>query len=550
MADVRVDHVNFSSLNELSGYLRRKKPLLIILDFRYYNEDMVQKLSSISKLIIFDSLKPFNTQRSVIYFNPTTPIKYKYLSENNFIYEGIEYLPLNKQLVKYLDKKPAKSNAVYIGFGNSDPNKLSLKILKILKITGTNKKIILNIGKYFNTRYRLALIKFLFENFKDHRIVENKENIMDELSQCDFLITSFSITALEGLLLSRKVGLYNNSSYHRKLSGSFTPFYYLGTYPFSFNFQLKHRLKKFLSNTAYKSFIEGKNNNRNIIEIISKAAGTVPLPKKILNCPVCSSKKIKLILNQLEKQIFHCGDCKSKFLNTAREKDPSEIYQNAYFNEEYRKQYGKTYLEDRDNILKLAARRLETISNLIKGEIKNKTILDAGCAYGFFLEKARSFSLNPTGIEIEKNAVKYIKNKLKIRIINGNFLDHHFNEKYDVITFWYVLEHFPDPEVVINKILKILKPGGLLCLAVPGGNSPFYRFNKKEWLRFYPEDHFFYYSEKGINILLKRKGFKLLRTRPAGFHPERYKNCPAFLLPLLKLTGQGDTMELYFKLKK
>ncbi len=545
--DTSQGSAHFQNKDSLIKYILEEKPLFVIMDFMYYPAKLVKKISHICRLILFDSIKRFSSEKSIIYFNSTTPIKYKYLNKNCFIYEGLDYLPLNKDLVKYLTKKETDNKGLFICFGNSDPHRLSLKVLKVLKHIKLPGKLCLNIGKYCNREYKQEIKKYLKEHFTDYRTVENKESIIPELFRNNFLITSFSITALEGLLLLKKVGLYNNSTYHTRLSKFINGFYYLGTRPFSKKFQIKPKLKKFLSSPPCNLFGEYKNNNKNIIKIISRAEKTAFSKDRTDTCPACNKKNIKLILNHTDKQIYHCMACKSKFLIISRDKNILKIYKNTYFNEEYKEQYGKTYLEDKDNILKLAQARLEIISSLLEGKTEGKKILDIGSAYGFFLDRARSFNFNPSGIEIEKKACAYAKNKLKIKMINNSFLKADLNKKFDIITLWYVLEHFPDPEAVLNKILSILNPGGLLCLSLPNGNSPFYHFNRKEWLKLHPDDHFIDYSVKGIRSFLKRKGFCLVKKNITGFHPERYKKCPCILRPFLKLFKQGDTMELYFK---
>ncbi len=545
--DLNADYIYFQSKNNLIAYIRQEKPLFIVLDFRYYQEKLVKKLSSFSKLIILDSKQVFETQKIKLYLNPITPLKYRYLTPNNFIYEGLEYLPLNKYLLKYVRKKPESKNNLFICFGNNDPNKLSLKVLKALKKIRPDYIICLNIGKYCNAYYRVTLKKYLIKHFSNYRIIENKESIIPEIFFCKYLITSFSITALEGLLLSKHTGLYNNSCYHTKLSNNYNGFGYLGTYPFSLNFHLEKKLRKFFSDHNTYASINLNNNNQNILKIIKKMEKIENFPDKLELCPVCKSPKTALILNQIDKQIYHCKKCKSKFLKTNKKQNLKNTYNKSYFNEEYKQQYGKTYLEDKDNILKLADQRLSIISKILNGKTKNKKILDIGCAYGFFLEKALAFNFKPSGLEIEKSAVRYIKKRLKIEIIHKDFLKYGFNETFDVITLWYVLEHFPEPDRVISKILTILKPQGLLCLSMPNANGPFYRFNKKEWLNRHPDDHFIDYSIKGIQQFLKNKGYVLIKKRMGGFHPERYARFPRFLLPFFRLLNKRDTMELYFQ---
>ncbi len=539
----------FSSLNPLLNYIKNKKPAFVILDFMFYNKNVVKKISMMTQLVIMDSTKIYHNIGKAVYINSTTPLSFKYLNNNTLVYEGMEYLPLTQEMKNYSKKKPFFNNNVFICFGNSDPNQLSIKILKILNKNNFKNKIILNIGKFFNTQYRLNLKKYITANFNNYYVIKNTDNIIPFIYKCYYLITSFSITGIEGILLLRKVGLYNNSCYHTSLSKTFNNFFYLGTYPYTLPYFIKKNLNLFFSKSVDTHFLPLKNYNQNLINIFKQLKKTSKLPFQInLNiCPICRHKNIKLILNQLNRQIYHCVYCKSKFLYIKKDKSPFKKYKHSYFNKEYKQQYGKTYIADKENISRMALNRLKIIVKLLKGQIRNKKILDIGCAYGFFLKRAKTMGFISIGIEIEKNAVCYSKTKLKIKTLQADFLKYKFKEKFNVITLWYVIEHFKNQGIIINKIKTILKPGGLLCLSVPNGNGPFYWFNKKQWLETHPDDHFFDYSLKGIKIFLKKNGFKLIKKQITGFHPERYIGCPGLIKPLLKLLKYGDTMELYFK---
>ncbi|MBU1077153.1 MAG: methyltransferase domain-containing protein [Spirochaetes bacterium] len=541
----------FKDRENLLSYIKKKDPSFIVLDFRYHKKNLIHRLSLMAPLILLDAIGIVPSSQRIFYINPTTPLSYRYLDESSFNYDGAEYLPVNRELLRYAHKKQNMDNNVFLSFGNSDPNKLTLKMAKQIKKINFQSTLFISIGKYFRHQYKAVLESYVKSNFKKYRIIKDQENIIPFLHQCRMLITSYGITAMEGSLLGKQTGLYNNSLYHSRLAGFRNDLFHLGTHPYTVNSVLKKRLLAFINEEPKKLPVTPEKNYNDLTVLFKQAGKKViirrPVEKQI--CPSCLRNCSRLILNQIEKQIYHCTYCKTNFLIIHQKRKEKRIYNHSYFNKEYKEQYGRTYLEDRQNISKLSDERLKIIEKYLRGIKKGKKLLDIGCAYGFFLDRARKRGFNVKGIEIEKNAVTFIKKELKIEAVCGNFLEYPLQDKFDVISLWYVLEHFKDPQTIITKIKKLLKKEGMLCFSVPNGNGPFYWYNRRGWLKAHPDDHYVDYSVRGLKILLKRNGFKLHYKKKTGFHPERYLNAPRVLLSFIKLFKTGDTMELYFRRK-
>ncbi len=537
--------LNFSSEQDFFSFIYKDNVKLVILDYRYYKKDFVIELSKITRLILIDASKMFPGVKPLIYLNILTPLKFKKFLPLQFYYSGLAFYPIHKKLLRFPSIK--FRNNILITFGNSDPNNLTLKILKKLNKIEKLPIVKIVLGKYFDSKNKFKIKVFLKNKFlHQYQIIESPENIYDLIYNSKYIITSFGLTFIEGLILNKNIGLYNNSMYHTSLAKNFKEYFsYIGTYPLPVSVK---KLVKFINAKKRKDFpFEIKRNNKRIIKIIDNL---FKLKKHSIetNCKICGGT-VKLILNQFERKIYECNQCKVKYLILNRSIKPEKVYKKEYFTEEYKKQYGVTYLNDRENIIKLADKRLKIILKYIKSE--NKNLLDIGCAYGFFLEKAREKGFDVAGIEIEKKAAIYAKKKLNLNVINKNFFDVKMNKKFDVITMWYVMEHFDSPERVLQKLITFLKPNGMICISVPNGNGSFYKFNRNKWLSIHPDAHFFDYSIKSLKILFKKFNLKLIKRKITGIHPERIGITNKFLqrlcIPIFKSFNLGDTMELYFK---
>lgn len=103
----------------------------------------------------------------------------------------------------------------------------------------------------------------------------------------------------------------------------------------------------------------------------------------------------------------------------------------------------------------------------------NKTCIEIG-AYpggnlGYFVKK---FGFQPTALDFLENA-QFIVDNMRYngvetcKLINQNFLTWQPDQQYDVVASFGFVEHFIEYEIVIQKHIDILKPGGHLILSVP-----------------------------------------------------------------------------------
>ena len=80
---------------------------------------------------------------------------------------------------------------------------------------------------------------------------------------------------------------------------------------------------------------------------------------------------------------------------------------------------------------------------------KSGRLLDLGCPVGNFLTVARDASFDVAGIELNQNAVRFAREHYRLRNVSAmrpeEFLAAYPGEKFDVVTFFEVLEHQEDP---------------------------------------------------------------------------------------------------------
>ena len=114
--------------------------------------------------------------------------------------------------------------------------------------------------------------------------------------------------------------------------------------------------------------------------------------------------------------------------------------------------------------------RLETIlsrTNWNKKKFKNKIILECGCGAGPDTEillklGAKVISVDIAGLEITK---KNIPKNEKHFLLQASLLDLPFKKNiFDIVFCHRVIQHTPNPKLILSKILKYVKPKGAVFI--------------------------------------------------------------------------------------
>lgn len=98
-------------------------------------------------------------------------------------------------------------------------------------------------------------------------------------------------------------------------------------------------------------------------------------------------------------------------------------------------------------------------------------LLDIGCAFGYFLKRAKPFFSEVYGADISEYALEKAQKQVpqgKFSVVNLDTDDLPFpDDNFDVITAFDVLEHTKSIPNSLAKIKAKLKPGGYLIFSVP-----------------------------------------------------------------------------------
>jgi 2-polyprenyl-3-methyl-5-hydroxy-6-metoxy-1,4-benzoquinol methylase len=93
--------------------------------------------------------------------------------------------------------------------------------------------------------------------------------------------------------------------------------------------------------------------------------------------------------------------------------------------------------------------------------------LDLGAGFGDFLVELRMRGWEVAGTEVSENAVvRAGKRGIELELGQPEELDFP-SESFDLVTMWHVLEHVPFPGRALDACARLVRPGGLVVIAVP-----------------------------------------------------------------------------------
>jgi SAM-dependent methyltransferase len=220
-------------------------------------------------------------------------------------------------------------------------------------------------------------------------------------------------------------------------------------------------------------------------------------------CALCTGR-LKPLFDKDGYPICRCTSCGLVQVAAELSRDELEqIYDEEYFSSDV----FHDYVAERDARVEAGRAAARTLARLVPAG----TLLDVGCAAGFFLEAA-STHFEVTGVELSPFASSYARETLGLRVFTGDVTEGMLEgEQFDVVTVWNTVEHMADPLGGLASIGRVMRPGALLALSTGDVTGPLARLSLRNWNLMAPPYHLFFFSPKTIDLLLAKAGFELRR---------------------------------------
>lgn len=274
-------------------------------------------------------------------------------------------------------------------------------------------------------------------------------------------------------------------------------------------------------------------------------------------CNLCGDTRFRVRFFKSPYTRVQCKRC--GLVWSLEQPDSAEL--EAMYGEEYFR--GATYLDyesDRSVIESNARARLRALDPWTRPP---GTVVEVGCATGFFLDVCRKGGWTARGVELSHYAAAYAREQLGLTVHQGTLKDADYpRASAKLVALWDVIEHVSDPMTTLRQSTALLQPGGMLALSTGDTGSLIARMFGRSW-RLMTYDHLYYFSQATIRRYLQTVGLELVKIS----HPGRlvsprlvahmlvnnYLGVRALRSPLLKLSALlpnlplnfGDVMTVY-----
>ncbi|MFT6814364.1 MAG: 2-polyprenyl-3-methyl-5-hydroxy-6-metoxy-1,4-benzoquinol methylase [Sphingobacteriales bacterium] len=260
------------------------------------------------------------------------------------------------------------------------------------------------------------------------------------------------------------------------------------------------------------------------------------------SCVVCNSLNLEdfLIVEDYtvsgeEFPLVKCNDCGIAMTQTV----PTEEEIGSYYKSDDYISHSDTqeglmnsmYHKVRKYMLGKKSQIVSDFTGLSKG-----SLLDIGCGTGYFGGEMTSKGWSVMGLEPSPEARLVAVSKFGLQAKDPSELYKLEAEKFDAVTMWHVLEHVHKLNEYLQTIHKVLKPGGLLLIAVPNHESFDAKYYKKHWAAYDVPRHLWHFTPNSMNELVEKHGFTI----------EKHKRMPfdAFYVSLLSEKYRNNKLAL------
>ncbi len=232
-------------------------------------------------------------------------------------------------------------------------------------------------------------------------------------------------------------------------------------------------------------------------------------------CPLCRADQFKILLVERELPIVRCEKCSLVFVNPRPSREGLLEFYKDYFPPEseslWQEQMAAVFLkEGLEKIKRYQAAGLLHLK-------ETPAVLDIGCGMGCFLDLMRAQGWKTFGVEPSPSAARHAKEKLHLNVFEGMLEEAELESQWDVVTLWYVLEHVPHPDQILDRVSRLLRPGGLIIIRAPNQNAGIdlilNKLGLKNFFLINPPRHLFDYSPKTLSRFLEERGLEVLEIR-------------------------------------
>jgi len=254
-------------------------------------------------------------------------------------------------------------------------------------------------------------------------------------------------------------------------------------------------------------------------------------------CSLCAGTRIHVYHDQEYRRVVECVRCRHMFVDPMPSpQEKAEIERLGYEGDllpEVADFFRNCHRDFKEDAV------IRSFRNALVWMGMHRTpgrMLDVGPGTGIFLYLASSeFGWQPHGVDICSKSADKAREEFGISLEIGDFDDYPWEaQTFDAVTMLDMLEHTVDPSASLARAYSLLRPGGVLYVAVPNqhclmtimldsyirtglpGSSYFLE-------RLYVAPHVHYFHPRTLRAFLEDAGFDVIGVRAGNVYLGRYR---------------------------
>lgn len=219
-------------------------------------------------------------------------------------------------------------------------------------------------------------------------------------------------------------------------------------------------------------------------------------------------------LRLVGRRFYRCETCGATALLPQLSRQELDDYYHGYWSQ---LRSGTPLMLRRDWRARLVAQPLAWWLDLrprvkaVEKYCKRGRLLEVGCGAGGFLDAMRWRGWECHGLEMDREASRFCREVLGLAVEEGRLEDARFpTSSFDAIVLFHVFEHLSDPHGCLRLLRRWLKPGGILVLTVPNGDSWQRWVFGRSWYGYDVPRHYFVYGRKALLRLAGCQGYRVM----------------------------------------